>query len=121
MNLSRFRTLTDAEFLRVARDAQDPLTSTEIQDELLIRFEKIVEDGNEFEQIKTRLADTGTYIDTEAGIDGLIELLHVANEHYCGEAVVLKTKLQRADDFYDIVAEAGDLFKRLADLAATTV
>lgn len=121
MNLSRFRTLTDAEFLRVARDAQDPLTSTEIQDELLIRFEKIVEDGHPLEQLKAELAETGTYIDDEAGVKGLVEFLHVANEHNCDDAAILKSKLQRADDFYDIAAEAGDLFKRLADLAATTV
>lgn len=121
MNQTRFRTLSDAEFLRVALDAQDPLTSTEVQDELLNRFERMVEAGNEFEQIKARLAETGTYIDTEEGIKGLVEFLHVANEHNCDDAEILKTKLKRADDFYDIADEAGDLIQRLAALAATTV
>ena len=118
---TRFRTLTDAELLRVARDAQDSLTSTEVQDELLNRFERYVEDGSQLEQIKTRLANIGTYIDTDKEVKALVELLHVANEHHCDDAENLKAKLKRADDFYDIADEAGDLFQRLAALAATTV
>jgi hypothetical protein len=115
MSHTNYRHLTDAEFLRVAEDAQDPLTATDVQTELLERFERALTDLETLRDIEANCEELG--IDVKE----MLELLGVADEFHCTDFDSLRAKLQRADKFYDIAEEAGDAFKQLAELAATTL
>lgn len=118
---TQYRHLTDAEFLSVAEAAQDPLTSTDVQTELLNRFTKLVGSSESLETAADRISEQGFDVTEEAGLQSLIDVLQTCRDFDADEPAALRQKLQRAHDFYDIADEAGDLLQRLAELAAKTL
>lgn len=114
--MRRYHHMTDSEFLSYAQAADDPLTSTDVQDELLRRFDRMVYEGEgpALAQLQDELGDCGHSVDTEEERTALYDFLEAANKHHCTDKGELKAKLQRADDFYDIAAEHADVLHRLA-------
>ena len=109
MHLSR---LSDAELVRYAEAVRDPLTTTDLEIELCQRLAQAddlaplrdladalgLETPDDFQALKEVMADFG--IDSPA---------------------TLRAKLERADKFYDIASDAGDVISRLNDLINTTL
>lgn len=113
---SKYNHMTDNEFLSYAQAADDQLTSTDIQDELLRRFDKMVLGGaaESLDLFQNALEECGHCTDTEEERTALYDFLDTAGKHHCTDASELKAKLQRADDFYDIAAEHADVLHQLA-------
>lgn len=121
MTRTEYASLTDAEFLREAQHAQDPMTATEIQTELLHRFERVTELIAQFVEVESLLVECSIEIDRPESVAELAEVLQVLAEHHCYDSARLRAKLERADSFYDIAQEAGDVFDQLAELARNTL
>lgn len=121
MTRTKYASLTDAEFLREARHAQDPMTATEIQLELLHRFERVAERIARIGEAESLLMAHSIEIDRSESVTELAEVLQVLAEHHCIDPTRLRAKLERADEFYDIAQEAGDVFEQLAELARNTL
>ena len=103
--------LTDRELLLHADNARDPLTTTEIEIELATRFAHLVG--------LAEIEDAVTNFDIDvADIPAIAEAL---NDHNATELKVLRQKLERADKFYDIAQDAGDVIARLNTLATETI
>lgn len=112
MSHTKYRHLTDDEFLRVVHN--EP-TIDDVDVEVRQRYERLLSDLGTLRDIESNCDDLG--ID----IKSVCELLGVADKFHCARPSELREKLERADKFYDLAQEAGDTFKQLADLAATTV
>ena len=91
--------LSDRELLLHADNTRDPLTTSDIEIELTTRFAHLVG------------------IDV-ADVPAIVELL---NDHNATELAVLREKLERADKFYDIAQDAGDVIDRINTLITSTV
>ncbi len=107
-NLSR---LSDRELLLHADNRRDPLTSTDVEIELANRFADLL-----------GLTEIDDAI-TEHGLerDDLRPLLELLNDHSATDLKVLRQKLERADKFYDIAQDAGDVIARLNTLVTETL
>lgn len=104
----------DDEFIRHAKSNLDPLTSTDLERELLIRLENVIDTAIDHEPIDDALE--AACLDVKQ-LKSLLELLEEFN---VDTPNALRAKLERADAFYDIANEAGDLFDRLTQLIHTT-
>lgn len=107
--------LTDAELARHAWAQRDPLTSTELEDELLRRFESVINTLGELDPV-TEAVDKSDF-----EIEDMGPLFAVLSEFNVDDIKTLRQKLERADKWYGIAEEAGDLFQRLTDLTNTTL
>jgi hypothetical protein len=104
--------LTDDELLRYAHTVFDPITSTELEGELLRRLAQQIDD----------LASVTEAIGkSDFALDEMRELFAVLEEFNANNLKTLRQKLERADKWYGIAEEAGDLFQRLTDLTNTTL
>jgi hypothetical protein len=103
--------LTDRELLLHADNARDPLTTTDIEIEMTTRFERLVG----LAEIEDAVGNVGIDV---ADIAAIVELL---SDHSATEIAVLRQKLERADKFYDIAQDAGDILARLNTLATETI
>lgn len=107
-NLSR---LTHRELVLHADNARDPLTSTDIEIELANRFADLIE-----------LIELDDALENyELGRDSLRPLLELLNDHNATDLAVLRQKLERADKFYDIAQDAGDVVSRINTLITETL
>ena len=108
MNLAR---LTDSELLRHAHNITDALTTTDLEVELIARQVAQADELNDYH-----------------GLQDMLEAQEVEEEDLRALCIVLvkfnattpSALLERADKFYDIATEAGDLFARLASLTQLT-
>ena len=107
--------LTNAEFLRLARQELDNPGVAEVMPvvaELFTRFEIMAESADVIETIVNRfdLQDAQhleDIIDALHGIDPDFDMTHIAE------------KVKRANDFWDIAQDCGDVLDRLHQLAQT--
>ena len=99
------------ELLLHADNARDPLTSTDIEIELANRFADLIE----LIEIDDVLTDLGI---ERKDLRPLLELL---NDHNATELAALRQKLERADKFYDIASDAGDVIARINTLITETL
>lgn len=111
MSHTKYSHLTDDEFLRVV---QTEPTIDDVDVEVRARYGRLLSDLDTLRDIESNCEELG--ID----VSSVCELLGVADKHHCASPSELREKLERADKFYDLADEAGDTFKKLADLAATT-
>jgi hypothetical protein len=58
---------------------------------------------------------------SDFALDDLAQLFAVLEEFNANDLKTLRQKLERADKWYGIAEEAGDLFQRLTDLTNTTL
>ena len=107
--------LTHRELLSHAHISHDPLTGTELEAELLSRLELTVDELDELDPISRAIHQS------EFDVTEVAELFAVLEEFSASDLKSLRQKLKRADDFFTLAEEAGDLFTRLAALQATTV
>lgn len=107
--------LTDDELLRHVENTRDPLTTTDAELELAKRFAALLDNPPLPADLQDAIDDTGV------SAEHLVEIVKVLDEQYAEEPAVLKQKLQRANDFYDIANDAGDVITRLSTLVSTTV
>lgn len=128
--MSRLRHLTDDELLRHAEAAQDPLTTTEYEAELIKRFSNVIDERIANAAFIEVLDDHSIYEADElkksltllAEFDALDirSLLEAITAAGIETAEGLKARLAIADKFDGIANDAGDLFDRLTSLIATT-
>lgn len=111
LTLSR---LTNEELLRIATAEVDSLTSTPLEVELLKRFGDLLDNPPLPSDVQKALDDN--YIDD----DSLAAVVVVMGQFNCASPDELREKLERADKFYDIATEAGDVVQRLAQLINAT-
>ena len=103
--------LTDRELLLHADNARDLFTTTDIEIELATRFARLVG--------LAEIEDAVTNFDIDvADIPAIAEAL---NDHNATELKVLRQKLERADKFYDIANDAGDVITRINTLITETL
>lgn len=68
--------LTDTELLRHARAQFDPLTSTEIEAELIKRMEVLLPDVEANGRVLQALDDAGFDVDDEEDLQRLVDVMH---------------------------------------------
>lgn len=107
--------LTDRELLAHFEATRDPLTTTDIESEIAKRFDALLEAEEAREPLDEILAKHN-FDDGD-----LADILEIIDEHYCDSPGVLRQKLKRADAFYDIANDAGDVIARLNDLINNTL
>lgn len=112
MQLNR---LTDAELIQHAWIAHDPLTGTELEAELIRRLETAGQTLGELDPVTDAIENSHF----EPG--DMAELFAVLEQFHVDDIKTLRQKLERADKWYGIAEEAGDLFQRLTDLTNTTL
>ena len=104
-----------AQAVAALRAEHDPMTSTAIEDELLERFERLVAERKAAEPLEDAIENS------EIVADDVPEMLKVAAEFYCATPADLRAKLERADKFYHIAEDTGDVISRLNDLVNSTL
>lgn len=107
--------LSDRELLAHFHATCDPLTTTDLEAEIARRFEARVE-LDAFHDAMDAIADE-CGIETAQQAQDFRELL---SDHYIHDISTLRTKLERADTFYDIATDAGDIVFRLNTLINAT-
>ena len=120
--------MDDAHLLASARAEIDPLTSTALELELLDRFERLLDEASEhkpvadlLEEYEVGTDDMRAVIDSHpASLKDQAALLSLLNDQEIHEPDQLKALLDTSDKFYDIASDAGDVFTRLSELAAST-
>lgn len=106
--------LTDEEFLRHAHQAHDSLTTTDVEIEFMQRFENLLQRDDEITPLREAIDKSElAFDDVETVFDTLAEFNVTTPDE-------LRQKLERADKFYDIANDSGDVFSRLNDLVNTT-
>jgi ABC-type transporter Mla subunit MlaD len=103
--------LSHRELLLHADNQRDPLTSTDVEIELANRFADLIE----LIEIDDAL--------TEHGLErkDLRPLLELLNDFSATDLAALRQKLERADTFYDIAHDAGDVIARINTLITETL
>lgn len=107
MNL---RILSDQELANLAYSEADSMTGTAMEAELLRRFEAALEYKDRYEKLDQNYSSEF--------FDGLAAVL---DAHYIDNLSDLRQKLERADKFYDVASDAGDVVQRLANLIGETL
>lgn len=121
------KSMDDEHLLVSARAEIDPLTSTALELELLDRFERLLEHRKvvalveEYEINHDEIEALGKALGAGVGIADMTATMALLEEFYATEPGTLRTKLERADKFYDIANDAGDVFTRLSDLVDNTL
>lgn len=120
----------DDSHLLAAIDAEfDPLTRTPLEDELIKRLQVLLTESAEnkpigeiVEEYELDTEELKTLIESHpSSLTGMAQLLQVLCDDDISTPDQLRAKLERSDQFFDIAADAGDAFSRLADLAKTTL
>ncbi|MBA4315600.1 MAG: hypothetical protein C0422_09795 [Alcaligenaceae bacterium] len=125
------RTLSDSELAAKANTELDTLTSTDLERELLQRFEEQLAWQPIFDLIKNTYANKAEsafeelpqVLEQVAALECVGELKEIVGalqDHNIDEVKALREKLERADKFYDVAQEAGEAFSMLAKLAETS-
>ena len=107
----------------------DPLTSTPLEEHLASMVERLLDTLTEHSKVIALVEDSDITSDQVADLlaavidspQTTIKLLAQLADHSIDSPSVLAEKLQRADAFYDIAQEAGDIFDRLSTLANSTL
>ena len=120
--------MDDAHLLASARAEIDPLTSTALELELLDRFERLLDEASEhkpvadlLEEYEVGTDDMRAVIDSHpASLKDQAALLSLLNDQEIHEPDQLKALLDTSDEFRALASDAGDVFTRLSELAAST-
>ena len=120
--------MDDAHLLASARAEIDPLTSTALELELLDRFERLLDEASEhkpvadlLEEYEVGTDDMRAVIDSHpASLKDQAALLSLLNDQEIHEPDQLKALLDTSDKFRALANDAGDVFTRLSELAAST-
>jgi hypothetical protein len=107
----------DDKHLVSAADAEiDSFTSTALERELLKRLDRLVDERDQYAPL-VALMDK-KFGDTSP--DYIEEIFTAMDEFGCDDHIDLRAKLERADKFYDIASDAGDVIERLSSLINNT-
>jgi hypothetical protein len=105
----------DDKHLVSAADAEiDSFTSTALERELIKRLERLLDERDDYTPIVALLDEY------EYETDDVKEIFTAMEEFGCDDHIDLRTKLERADKFYDIASDAGDVIERLSNLVNNT-
>lgn len=88
----------------------DPMTSTDLERELVKRLDEMLEWQDVIDAIEAAGLEAND-------IRGIAEAMA---DNSCDTPADLRAKLECADKFYDIAAEAGDVISRLSELVSNT-
>ena len=122
------KAMDDEHLLASARAEIDPLTSTALELELLDRFERLLDEASEhkpvadlLEEYEVGTDDMRAVIDSHpASLKDQAALLSLLNDQEIHEPDQLKALLDTSDKFRALANDAGDVFTRLSELAAST-
>ena len=122
------KSMDDEHLLASARAEIDPLTSTALELELLDRFERLLDEASEhkpvadlLEEYEVGTDDMRAVIDSHpASLKDQAALLSLLNDQEIHEPDQLKALLDTSDKFRALANDAGDVFTRLSELAAST-
>ena len=122
------KSMDDAHLLASARAEIDPLTSTALELELLDRFERLLDEAGEhkpvadlLEEYEVGTDDMRAVIESHpASLKDQAALLSLLNDQDIHEPDQLKALLDTSDKFRALANDAGDVFTRLSELAAST-
>ena len=127
--------LTDEELVRHADLALSPLTSTDLERELLRRFEACLVERASLDALENVLLDFNFDTESDAGVGALRDALQFAVDFDpqvyrplldalagadIDTAAALTKRLNLADEFEAIANDAGDAIARLQDLITST-
>ena len=112
--MARLAHLTDHELLRAADNAE-PLSATDLQDELRERFAALLEDTDRAERIDNVLDDAGIDASKTAGIERLERAVKFDAKHDT-QVVARLVAVCAAEDIYD-AADFEQLIKRTKTFA----
>ena len=115
MEHTTFRRFTDDELIRHLETVRDPMTTTDAEVELLGRFKNLLDDAPLPHTLDVAIDDSAV------SADDLPELVRILDEFSAESPSTLREKLQRANTFYDIANDAGDVISRLSDLVNNTL
>lgn len=119
--------MDDGHLVQALYTELDPLTSTDAERELLARLERLLEHRQvvalveEYEINHDEIEALGKALGAGVGIADLTATVTLLEEFHATEPNTLRAKLERADKFYDIANDAGDVFTRLSDLVDNTL
>lgn len=133
--MSQFAILTNEELVRHADLALDPLTSTDLERELLRRFETLVGENGLAAAALDVLDDFNFDVTKTEGVEQIRDSLQFAVDFNpksyrplldalagadIDTAAALTKRLHLADEFESIANDAGDAIARLQDLITST-
>ena len=119
--------MEDEHLAAAARAELDPLTCTPLEIELLDRFDRLLESKQiidlveEHEISADEVNAIGQALGAGVGIAELTAIVRVLEEFNTTDERALRKKLERAEKFYHIANDAGDVISRLNDLINTTL
>jgi hypothetical protein len=107
-------TLTDREIITYTHQA-DRIATSELEVQLAERLETVLDEADEFAPIEARMDEYAV------SVEDLIAYFTLFSEFGIETPKNLREKLERADAFYDIANDAGDVIARLNTLVNTTL
>ena len=107
--------LNDEELMRHAQTQFDVLSSTPLEVELLGRLGRLTAEVEELQRVAA-VVETNNL-----DADQITEMFELLDEFNAADPKSLRQKLKRADAWYDLADEAGDLFSRLTALQQATL
>jgi hypothetical protein len=102
--------MDDRHLLSAADAETDSLTSTSLERELIKRLDRLLEERDQYAPVIAKVEDRNI---TAEQMD---EIFAAMDEFNCDDHIDLRAKLERADKFYDIASDAGDVIERLSTL-----
>ena len=117
--------MNDDDLVRYANQFIDPITSTDLERELIKRFEALLNDVDEplHQAVDASCFTVKCLEDLEENLigdtDNTVALLRALGKTDINSPEELIKLLNEHKDFSDLAAEAGDCFTRLATLSTT--
>lgn len=113
--------MSDAQLVAAMHAEFDPLFATDKEAQLLARLESMLPHAdlialNEEAEIDTD--DLKSVLEHSLDFPTIAQILDVLAEYSIETPGALREKLERANKFYDIASDAGDVIYRLSDLVA---
>lgn len=115
LNAQTMKSMDDRHLVSALYAELDPLASTAAEAELLHRLEMLLDELADRTPLENAMAEASLeYKDIPPILETMVEFS-------CYDAKDLRQKLERADKFYDIAQEAGDVIDQLNTLIQSTV
>lgn len=111
LTASLMASMGDAHLISAIEAEADPMTQTDAERELIRRLDGWIK----YEPLIEALEETGL------DADDVLKIVEALHDHYCDTPSDLRAKLERADKFYDIANDAGDVISRLNALVTETL
>jgi len=113
--MAHLTSLTNEELLAHGYTQFNTITGTDLEAELLRRFGHLIDEVEELDNV-VEVLDRHNLASAE-----LTTMFELLDEFSVTDPKSLRQKLERADQWYELADEAGDLFSRLVGLQKSTL